>query len=287
MELKNVELKTTMTTGAGFAPANDRTSIVIPSAQRRPVIQDYIPTITTDLDAISFMEETTFTNATDARAEDTALPESALAYTERTTPMELIGTFLPVTEQQLEIAEAIRGTIDNRLTLMLLLKEESEILSGDASAPNLVGFYNKSGIQTHAKGTDSSPDAIYKLFQKLRGASGSGFVEPSLVVIHPNDWTDIRLLKDGNGNYIWGNPSEAGPERIWGKPAQQTTAATEHSALSGDFPMFSQLWRKRAARIDAGWQNDDFVKNKITLKITSRICLVIYRAAAFGTATGL
>jgi HK97 family phage major capsid protein len=280
-------VKTTMTTAAGFAPANDRTNIVIPFPTRRPMLQDFIPSITTNLDAIKFMEETTFTNNAAGTAENNALPESAMAYTERTQPVEVIGTFLPVTEQQLDIEEAVRGTVDQRLLLMYTLKEESDLLSGNGSSPNLLGYLNKGGIQTQAKGADPVPDCLYKLFTKLRGGSNAGFVEPTAVVIHPNDWQDIRILRDSNGNYIWGNPSEAGPERIWGKPMIITTAITENTALSGDFQLFSQIWRKRGARVEAGMQNDDFVKLKMTLRVYGRLALVIYRAAAYGTATGI
>jgi len=280
-------VKTTMTTAAGFAPANDRTSIVVPFATRRPMLQQYVPQITTDLDAIKFMEETTFTNNAAGAAENAALAESALAYTERTQAVEVIGTFLPITEQQLQIEESIRGTVDERLMLMYELKEESDLLSGDGNTPNILGYLNKSGIQTQAKGADPTPNAIYKLFTKLRGGGGSGFVEPTVVVIHPNDWQDIRLLQDANGNYIWGSPADPGPERVWGKPLVVTTAITENTALSGDFQLFSAIWRKRGARVEAGMQNDDFVKLKMTLRVYGRLALVIYRAAAFGKVTGI
>lgn len=281
------EAKTTMTRAVGFAPANDRTDIVIPFALRRVVVQDFIPQTPTDLDSIRYMEETTFTNNAAETAENTAMAESALAYTERSQAVELIGTYIPVTEQQLEVTEFTQSIIDNRLTTMYRLREESQILSGDGVSPNILGFLNKAGLQTQAKGADPTPDAVYKLFTKLRGGSGAGFVEPSLVVIHPNDWQDIRLLKDANGNYLWGSPAEAGPERIWGKAVVPTVAITEGTILSGDFMMFSQLYRRRAVRVDVGMVNDDFIKNKMTIKVTGRISLTIYRGSAFGVCTGV
>lgn len=281
------ELKTTMTRAAGFAPANDRTDVVVPFALRRVVVQDYIPEVPTDLDSIRFMEETTFTNNAAETAENAALPESALEYTERSQPVEMLGTYIPVTEQQLEVPEFTQSIIDNRLVVMYRLREEGQILSGNGTSPNILGFLNKPGIQTQAKGGDPTPDAIYKLFTKLRGGSGAGFVEPSVLIVHPNDWQEIRLLKDANGNYIWGSPAEAGPERIWGKPVVPTTAISEGTGLTGDFLLFSQLFRKRAIRVEVGLVNDDFIKNKMTIKVTGRISLVIYRAAAFGTVTGI
>lgn len=287
IDLPDFEIKTTMTTAAGFAPPNDRTDIVIPSAQAPVLIQNYIPVINTGLDAIKFMEETTFTNNAAPTAEAAQMGEAALAFTERTQPVELIGAFLPVTEQQLEVAELGRGVIDQRLLQMYGLREQIQILIGDGNTPNLQGFTTKSGIQTQAKGADSVPTAAYKLLTKLRGGGGAGFVEPSLFVFHPNDWQDIRLLQDANGNYIWGSPAEAGPERLWGKPVVQTTALTENTGLAGDFALYSALYRRRGATVSAGLSTDDFIKNKMTLKVTGRVALVIYRATAFGTLTGI
>lgn len=275
--------KTTMTNAAGFAPPNDRTSIVVLSAQRRPTVADFIPQTDTDLQVVKYMEETTFTSGAAATAENAAMGESALAFTERSATVELVGTYLPVTEQQLADVPSVRDLIDQRLTLMLALKEEDMLLSGTGSTPQITGFYNKAGIQSQAKGADSTPDAVYKLFTLIRW---TGFAEPSVMFWHPNDWQDVRLLKDTAGRYIWGDPSTTGPEQIWGVRIVQTTAATEGSPLSGDFPMFSHISRNQGAQIAVGYISDDFVKNKLTIKINGRMSLEVYRAGAFGKVTG-
>lgn len=279
-------LKTVMAeTGTGFAPPNNRTDVVVLSAMRRPLVSDFIPTTDdSTLQVVKYMEETTFTNNAASAAEGAAMAESALGFTQQSVTVELAGTYLPVTEQQLSDVPSIRDLIDQRLMVMLALVEEGLLLGGTGTTPQITGFYNKAGIQSQAKGGDSTPDAVYKLFTLIRW---TGFAEPSVMFWHPNDWQDVRLLKDTTGRYLWGDPSLVGPEQIWGVRVVQTTAATEGSPLAGDFPMYSHITRNQGAQINIGYVNTDFIKNQLTIKINSRFALEIYRPGAFGKVTGV
>lgn len=284
-DFDHLEAKTLFETSTGFPPESTRTGQIVPFAHRRPLIADLVPNTTFDQAAVVYMEETTFTNNAATRLEGGAAGESALAYQERTDPIREISTWLPATEIQLQDVGASRSLIDNRLMTMLDLTEEVQLLTGDGNAPNLTGFLVKAGVQSQAKGSDTVPDAVYKAMTKVRF---TGFAEPSAVVFHPNDWQDIRLLRTTDGIYIWGSPSEAGPERIWGLPAVITPAQTENTALLGDFQLYSEIFRRRGATLKVSDSHDDFfIKGKLAIRADKRLALVIYRATAFCKVTGI
>ena len=257
---------------------------IVPSAQESRTVADFMLQGTTDNNAISYMEETTFTNNAAETSEGSAKPESALSFTERTDNVRKIATWIPATDELLADVRGIQSYIEGRLRFMVQRREELQLLVGDGTAPNISGILDRSGIQTQAKGTDPVPDAVYKAMTKIRAIA---FAEPSLAVFHPNDWQDIRLLRTSDGIYIWGNPSEAGPERIWGLPVRQTTALTENTGLVGDFS-FAQIFRREGITITLSTEHSTyFTENKVAILAEERLALAVYRPAAFATVTSI
>jgi HK97 family phage major capsid protein len=168
---------------------------------------------------------------------------------------------------------------------MIRQRLDSQILVGNGTPPNLRGLLNVVGIQTQAKGTDPTPDAVYKAITKVRTV---GFAEPNVAIFHPNDWQDVRLLRTADGLYIWGNPSEAGPERIWGLTVAQAVALTENTGVVGDFANFSELAVRRGMDVQVSNSHDVFfTAGKQAVRADMRVALVYYRPAAFCTVTGI
>jgi HK97 family phage major capsid protein len=280
----DISLKTLMTSATGWVPETTRTGKVVDFATRPIQVIDLLPQTTTQQNAVVYMEETTFTNNAAETAEAGTYPESALALTEQSSPVRKISTFLPITDEQLQDVTQAQGYVDNRLRFMLMQRLDSQILVGNGTSPNLRGLNNYAGIQTQAKGTDPTPDAFYKAMTLVRVV---GRALPNLHVMHPNDWMDIRLLRTADGVYIWGNPSEAGPERLWGLPVAQSDAQTQNTGLTLD-TSFVELSTRRG--IDVQISNSHgtfFVEGKQAVRADVRVALVVYRQPAICTVTGI
>jgi HK97 family phage major capsid protein len=279
------DLKTLFQTSAGWAPESTRVPGLVIDAVTRPIqLMDLIPPGSTEQAAVVYMEETTRTHASAERAENAAYAESQFALTERSSTVRSIGTSIPVTDEQLQDVAGVQSYLEGRLVFGNRQRFDSQVLNGDGSAPNLEGILNKSGIQTQAKGGDTVPDAIYKAMTLVR-VTGRAF--PNAVVLHPNDWQGVRLLRTADGIYIWGSPSEAGPERIWGVRVVQSDAITENTGLVGDFLNFCQMFERRGMEVLVGYVDDDFLDGRQTIRAGFRVAFVIYRAAAFCTVTSI
>jgi HK97 family phage major capsid protein len=279
------EMKTTMTTAAGWAPQAIRTGRMVEFATRPIQVLDLVPGNTTTQSAIVYMEETTFTPAATEIAEGSAYPEAALAYTERNSPVRKLAVFIPVTDEQLEDIPQAQGLLNNRLPFFLRQRLDSQIVNGNGTAPNLTGLASLSGIQTQARSTDPGPDAIYKAIVKCRI---TGRASPSGVIAHPTDWQNIRLLRTADGIYIWGSPTDAGIDRIWGLPVAQCDSFSAGTAYVGDFAGFSELNERKGIEVKVSDSHSDFfIKGTQAIRADFRVALVWYRPTAFCSVTGL
>ncbi|GAB3117850.1 hypothetical protein GCM10027160_29030 [Streptomyces calidiresistens] len=280
----DMEVKALFETGAGWAPETTRTGRLVEAATRPIQVIDFIPGTTTAQAAVVYMEETVFQNNAEEVAEGEAYPEAQLELTERDSPVRKIGTWLPITDEQLEDETQAAGYVNNRLPFMIRQRLDYQILNGDGDAPNLRGVNNVTGILTQSKGADPTPDAIYKGMTLVRV---EGQAIPNLVVLSPYDWQNIRLLRTADGVYIWGNPSEAGPERIWGLPVTQAQAQPAGAGLVLD-TSFLELAVRRGVDVQITNSHADFfVRGRQAVRADIRAAFVVYRPAAIARISGL
>jgi HK97 family phage major capsid protein len=285
----DIDLKTTMSRSTGWDPE----AIRIPRIEKYPLrklsVLDLYPQYPTGSDTIKYMKETTFTNNAAEAAEEGTYGEGALALTQTSDEVEKVAVWLPVTDEQLEDVAGIGQYVNDRLTYMLRARIDSQLLVGDGTSPNIWGASVLSGVQTQAKGTDPTPDAVFKAMTKVRGTTaGTGFAEPSAITMHPNDWQAIRLLRTADGIYIFGSPTETGPDMLWGVPVVVTSAMTEGTGLVGDWAGYSAVFMKRGITFKVTDSHASlFITGIQAIRADVRLASVYFRDSAFCTVTGI
>lgn len=285
VEFSDVDVKATMSTSAGWAADVERRDTVVPLVVAPLAVVDLLNvTSTGSVGSVTYWKESTRTNGAAEVAEDGTMPEAALELTETSSAIRKVAVLLPVTDEQLEDRPRARGYITETLPAMIRERVCGQAIVGNGTAPNLRGILNTSGIQTQAKGSDPTPDAVYKAIVKVMTTGGA---LPDAYVTNPLDWADVRLLRTSDGVYIWGSPSDAGPDRIWGLRTVLESRVTENTGIVGAWKRHSELAVRKGVEVDVGLVNDDFADGRQHFRARFRAALIFDRPAAFCTVTGI
>jgi HK97 family phage major capsid protein len=278
-------MNTLFETGAGWAPESVRLPGFVPAVARPVQLIDILPMAETGQEKIVYMEETTRTHSAAEKAEGVAFAESTFALTEQESSVRKITDSVPVTDEQLDDVPQAESYLTGRLVFGLRQRLDTQVLTGNGTPPNLTGIKNTASIQTQAKGADPIEQPFFKAMTKLRV---TGRVTPTHHLIHPTDWETIRLRRTDDGIYIWGNPSEAGPERMWGLPIVQIDAdAAGRGYTISALPAWMSLFERRGIDIQMGYVGDQFKEGKRTIRGDTRWAFVVFRPAAICATTGL
>ena len=298
------EYKTTLNT-TGYPPESLRTPGILETALRDPdSVIGLFDQIETNQNAYVYLEETTFTNNAGSVAEAADIStsnEGALAFTERTESIRKMATFLPVTDELLADVAGVQGYVNSRLSTMMKLNMDNQLINGDGSAPNLTGILNKTGINTFDYSSYSGELArLGQIYQAITEIRKDSFTEADSIVMHPSDWyqivtsvTDITTTSSGaaakNPLFVvaGGFGADAAP-KIWGLNVVPSTVIAEGTALVGKFgggEAAHVVMRQGVDLAVSDSHSDFFAKNQLAIRLTMRLGFPIYRATSFCSIT--
>ena len=214
-------------------------------------------------------------------------PQSSFQFVGEQAPVRTLAHWEAAHRNVLADEPQLRSIIDNELLYGLRLLEDSQILNGNGSGENLKGVLQTTGIQVYnhvTSGAAATPDDTKA--DALRRAATLSFLaysEPSGIVMHPNDWEDIELTKDANGQYLVAvSVAMGGEPRVWRMPVVETPAIAEGTALVGAFGTGAQLYDREDASIRISEQHSDFfIRNAIVILAEQRLALAVKRPEAF------
>jgi len=273
---------TGVSASTSLVPA-DRRGVTVMLPDRRLVVRDLITPGETTSGNIEYVRETGWTNAAAPVAEGALKPQSNITFDLVNSPVRTLAHTFKASRQVMDDAPQLRSIIDGRLRYGLQLVEENQILNGSGSGANLHGIIP----QATAYAAPFTPDGDLTSIDILRLAAlqaalaeypSSGFV------LNPIDWARVEMTKTTQGEYLFANPQGIAAPTLWGLPVVATQAMASGVFLTGAFRLGAQLFDRMAIEVLLSTEDqDNFVKNMVTVRGEERVALAVYRPAAFIT----
>lgn len=201
--------------------------------------------------------------------------------TPKTVALAKIASYMKESDELVEDTPWLASAINDRGMYQHMLAVENYLVNS---------LSGTSGIGTASKLT---PEGIFGAMMTVQ--NNSGFA-PDAIVINPTDYQNIRLRKDSNGQYYgggfmyggYGNGEVMEQPAIWGLRTVVTSAVSAGTCYVGAFRAGASVVRKNSGVVvDIANQNeDDFIKNLITILIEERMALAVRHPAAFVKITG-
>jgi HK97 family phage major capsid protein len=250
-------------------------------------MRDLIPVGTTEADSIGYARETSITNSVVIpTAAGQPKPQAGLTYDMQTAAVRTIPAYMKTSAQLWEDYAAFQSWIDARLLYSLSVAEELQLINGNGVAPNLQGLLLVA-INVATVAGAGGVALLDNLAAGVAATFGRGYIVDGIVV-NPGDWGKALTVKTAvGGAYLIGEPSDMTPQfSLWGIPVVLSAGMPSGSYIVGQFNPNCQIFDRSAAAVEVSEQNqDDFVKNLITVRAEERLAFAIYQPGAFSKGT--
>lgn len=253
-------------------------------------VRDLMNIVQTTAGQIEFVQQTGFTNNSDTVARRDSDPSTASAATQNditvdrvSRPIADIEAHLPYPRIALSDTPAVAGFVESQLTDGLLNVEDTQILYGSGLSPNMMGIMSESNCGSFdwsdGEVGDNKADALMRAILAAMVAQ----YQVDGIVMHPNDWAAIAMLKDENNQYLINGVHLAGQmPTLWGKPVVLSVAMNSGEALVGAFRSAATYYLRQDATIQVFDQHSDWaIKGLVAFYATLRGAVITNRPENF------
>jgi HK97 family phage major capsid protein len=288
-----MERKTTITSAAVGQSVSgvlqiDRIPGITLEARQVLKVRDLLTATPTTMQVVDFVKVQTPMTIASPVVEASTKPENAVTFQSVSEKVRTIATWIPATKQILDDFTELNSFINSTLPYYVNLAEEIQLLSGDNTGENLHGLITQaSAFNTgllHASAGWNKIDIVGRAIQQITAAKE---LDPTFVVLHPNDWWEMRLTKDNFGRYILGDPQTNVSPSLFGLNVVYTTSISNGVFLVGSgSPIASEIRDRMEMQVEVSTEHQDyFVKNLVAVRAEKRIVLVVKRPASYITGT--
>lgn len=271
-----VEVKNTLT-GSDTTVAPDRKPGVVPGAFQMLTIESLLNSVPTTSNAIEFTKENAFTNNAAEAAEGSAKAESALTWTLVNMPVSTVAHWIKISRQLAMDNTALAAYVNNRMRYGVQRKVETQLCTGDGTAPNISGIFDAGNYTAHGYANADLGSTLKKLvlIRKMIADSWAAGYPAEAILLNPVDFAaiEIDLLTTAAGQARV-SVDAAGVMRLFGVPIVQSVGVTADTVALGAFSQAYTVHNREGVVVELSESDsDNFTKNLITVRAERRLAL--------------
>lgn len=281
-----LELKNTVTNAIGSTYSERRPGLV-ENAFREFTIEQLLTSIPTSSNAIDWVRENVFTNAAAEAAEGAQIAESSLTFTTGTMPVQNVAHFIKITRQLAMDNASLAAFINRRMVYGVNFRVESQLVSGNGTAPNIEGITKAGNFTAHGYTAASlaalglSPTNRLDLIGKMIGDCALADYPADVVIMNTADWWNLRLSKDSQGRYLLGDPASAVAPTLFGRPVVASNAMVAGSVWVGSLSQAMTLHNREGIVVDmSDSDGNNFQLGLVSIRAMRRLALTVEKPAA-------
>lgn len=271
-----IEVKNTLV-GADANVAPDRKPGVVPGAFPMLTIEGLLNSTNTTSNAIEFTKENAFTNNAAEAAEASAKPESALTWTLVNMPVSTVAHWIKISRQLAMDNTALAAYVSNRMRYGIQRKVETQLCTGDGTAPNISGIFDSGNYTAHGylSGALGSTLAKLVLIRKMIADSWAAGYPAEAILLNPTDFAaiEIDMFTSAAGQSLF-SVDAGGNQRLFGIPVVQSVGVTADTLAVGAFSQAYTVYNREGVTVELSESDsDNFTKNLITVRAERRLAL--------------
>lgn len=243
-----------------------------PAAYAGTKLRTVFPRVSVGADAhnqIFYTDQTTTTRNADVKGEGGGAPESAIAWTGRVLNLMEIKDSIPVSRKAMNHISQLEATIKDFIMTNLMLKENTQLWSGDGSAPDMTGVYTtatafNAGTYSGVTVVDATlNDLIAVLRVQIANGKESKYM-PTHVIMNPADILRMKLAKGTDGHYVIPPFTTEGGMVVDSVIVVEDAVVTANTLVIGDF-RHAKVYMGEDITLEWGYTDTQFVEGLITL----------------------
>ena len=214
-------------------------------------IEQLIPHIPVSVDAIEYTKEGSVTDGSKIVAEGEKLGETTVTNpTLHTANCVNIGAYTVVTHQLLTNESALAAFIETKMQYKLKLNVENQLINGDGTSTQLGGLLHEGNFTdktTVVQGKlPKSGATLLDFALLLKTEFEKQYIMPEHLLLNPDDWAQLALLKDANGHYILGGPQLLATKNLWGTSIITTPFLSASKYILGNFTLGATIYDRES-----------------------------------------